>query len=217
MINFQFGLSWQYGEKKGSFALLHRPFREGIENWGPAFSVIAEDVLEPYVRRAFESEGSSEGEHWQELAPSTLRGRPNTPILQITGFLMRSFQRGGADHIEEISARRLVWGSASPLALFHEFGTGGKVNFKRAGARYTVAKTKKGRERFEQSSGGSGGIPARPMMIWSPFLAQEITHKMMGRIVQVARQVGYKVGGRQFEALSPVEARHIGEILLGNA
>jgi len=217
MLDFTFKLAWQYREKKGSFALLHRPFLEGIQNWGPAFRVIAEDVLEPYVRRAFESEGSSEGEHWQQLAPSTLRGRPNTPILQITGALMRSFQAGGADHVEEISPRKLVWGSASPLALFHEFGTGGKVNFRRAGSRKSMAKTPEAKTRFESSQGQTGGIPARPMFAWSPFLAQEITNKMLGRMVQVARQIGYKVGGRQFGPLSPLEARHIGNIMLGGA
>lgn len=217
MLDFRFNLRWQYGEKTGNFMLFHRPFLQAIDDWSPAFQVIAEDVLEPYVRRAFESEGSSEGEHWKELAPSTLRGRPNTPILQITGALMRSFQAGGGDHVEEISPRRLVWGSASPLALFHELGTGGKVNFRRAGAKKVMAKTAKGKALFEHSQGQGGGIPARPMLVFSKFLADDIGHKMLARVGMVARQIGYKVGGRQFGPLSPAEARHIGQAMLGNA
>jgi hypothetical protein len=218
MLDFRFSLLWQYGKQKGEFIFFHRPFFEAIENWAPTFQLIAEDILEPYVRRAFETEGRSEGEHWQELAPSTLRGRPNTPILQVTGALMRSFQRGDPEHVEEVSARKLVWGSRSPLALFHEFGTGGKVSFRRAGARGVVAKTKEGRERWQEAGGRPGGIPARPMLVWSQFLALDIADRMMGRISMVARQVGYKVGRRAFgrERLSPVEARHIGETLLGS-
>jgi len=54
-----------------------------------------------------------------------------------------------------------------PTALFHEFGTRGKVSFKAAGARYTVNKTKAAREGFEKSSRQGGGVPARPILVWS--------------------------------------------------
>ena len=85
----------------------------------------------------------------------------------MTGALARSFERGGAGHVEQVSARRLTWGSMIPTALFHEFGTRGKVSFKAAGARYTVNKTKAAREGFEKSSRQGGGVPARPILVWS--------------------------------------------------
>ena len=204
MLDFKFSLNWQYGEKKGDFTLFHRPFIEGIKNWAPAFEIIAEDVLEPYVMRAFGSEGSSDGRHWKELAPSTLRGRPNTPILRVTGALMRSFQAGDTEHVQKITARTMTWGSKSPLALFHEFGTGGKVDFKRAGARKVMAKTEKARKQWEETqSSGGGGIPARPMLVYSKVLADEIGSKMMGRIAMVARQTGYGVTGMGQDRLGP--------------
>jgi hypothetical protein len=215
MLDFSFGLRWQYGEKKGSFAFVHRPFLEGIRDWSPAFSIIAEDVLEPYVMRAFQTEGASQlGEKWQELAPSTLRYRPPTPILQVHGDMMRSFQKGDPQHVEEISPRRLVWGSRDPKALFHQFGTGGKVNFRRAGARKTMFKTPEARAAYEAGQGKTGGIPARPMLVWSEFLANEITSKMLARIAMVARQAGYRIGSRMFGGLTPTEARILGESLL---
>jgi hypothetical protein len=218
MLDFNFGLRWQYKEKKGSFAFVHRPFLEGIRNYAPVFSIIAEDVLEPVVRRQFETEGEAElGERWQELAPSTLRHRPPTPILQISGGLMRSFQKGDAEHVEEISARKLIWGSASPLALYHEFGTGGKVNFGRSGARKVISKTAEAKATYESREGQAGGIPARPMLVWSRFLANEITSKILGHIALVARQTGYRVGTRMFGGLTPSEARIVGESLLRNA
>jgi len=59
-LDFKFGLTWVYGEKKGSFTMFHRPFLEAIKDWGPAFEEIAADVLEPHVKAAFDTEGSSE-------------------------------------------------------------------------------------------------------------------------------------------------------------
>lgn len=214
MLDFKFGMRWQYGEKKGDFTLFHRRFVQGILNWAPAFQLIAEDVLEPYVIRAFDTAGQSDGKSWQALAPSTLRGRPNTPILQVTGALMRSFQAGDPQHEQHITARKMTWGSKSPLALYHEFGTGGKVNFRRSGARKVIAKTEEARTRFKNSQAGDGGIPARPMLVYSRFLANEIGSKMLGRIAQVARQTGYGVTGLGSGRLSPAEARQIGAALL---
>jgi len=214
MLDFKFGATWAYGEKRGSFTLFHRPFMEALQNWAPAFALIAEDVLEPYWMRSFESEGASEGIKWEKLAPSTLRGRPNTPILQVTGEMMRSGQRGGPNHVENITALKLTWGSADPKALFHEFGTGGKVNFRRAGARAVIAKTKAARERLA-GSGKEGGIPARPMLVFSSFLANEIASKMLGRVATVARQIGYKVTSGSLGGVTPIEARQIGEQILG--
>lgn len=217
MLDLKFGATWAYGDKRGSFTLFHRPFLEALQNWAPAFELIAEDVLEPHVMRAFGSEGAADGVKWQELAPSTLRGRPATPILQVTGEMLHSFQRGGPNHVENVTARKLIWGSSDPKALFHEFGTGGKVNFRRAGARAVIAKTAKAREGLAAIGGKAGGIPARPMLVFSTFLANEIASKMLGRVAQVARQVGYKVTSGSLGGVTPVEARQIGEQILGGA
>ena len=218
-LDFKFGLTWVYGDKKGSFTMFHQPFLEAIKDWAPAFEEIAADVLEPHVKAAFDTEGSSEGLHWKDLAPATVKRRGSAhPILRVTGALERSFEKGGADHIEQVSARRLTWGSMVPTALFHEFGTRDKVSFKAAGARYVLAKTKAGREGFEKAGGQGGGIPARPMIVYSRAMAKEISSVMLGRISMVARQIGYKVGGRAFghEKLTPLDARMIGKAMLAN-
>jgi hypothetical protein len=213
MIDFKFGMSWQYGEKRGSFTLIHRPFLAGIEDYSPAFALIAGDVLEPHVRRMFESEGRADlGVKWADLAPSTLRGRPNTPILQVTGKLMRSFQAGDPSHEQTITPKKLIWGSRDPKSLFHEFGTRGRVSFKTAGARQVIRKS----AASQSPASGASGIPARPMLVYSRFLANEITSKMLGRIAQVARQTGYRIGSRMFGGLTPAEARQIGQALLRN-
>lgn len=168
-MNFKFGLYWRYGDKKGSLALIHRPFHEGIRDFRPAFLQIAQDVLEPYVMRAFSTEGKSDGIKWADLAPSTLRGRPNTPILQVTGALMRSFLQGDPEHVQEVTPTKLVWGSRNITALFHEFGTGGRVNFRAAGVRKggVVALTEAARARY--AGARRGGMPARPPLVSSRF------------------------------------------------
>lgn len=217
-FDFQFGLQWEYNGKKGEFALIHRRFMSGIRNWQPAFEEVADDVLEPYVVKGFQTEGHSEGVTWKDLAPSTVARRGSAhPILQVSGALLESFEKGGADHHEEISARKLVWGSDVPYALFHEFGTEGKVNFKAAGARKVVAKTTKAAKEYAKSQGMEGGMVARPMMVYSRFLANEITSKMQGYAALIARKVGYGVASRPGEApVSPVQARQIGQTLLGS-
>jgi hypothetical protein len=218
MLDLKFGMQWQYGEKRGSFTLIHRPFVEGIKDFSPAFTLIAEDVLQPHVIGQFRTEGRADlGDKWQDLAPSTLRGRPNTPILFVTGALENSFMAGGANHVQDITPLKLVWGSKDPKALFHQFGTGSRVDFKRAGARKVIAKTAAALTRYRERLGMGHGVPARPMFVYTRFLANEITSKILGRVAQVARACGYQVGSRMFGGLNPVEARQIGEALLRNA
>jgi phage gpG-like protein len=215
-LNFQFGLHWEYGRKRGSFSLFHREFVEKIGNWKPAFAEIAGDVLEPYVIGGFQSEGKSEGVTWKELARSTIKARGSAhPILQVSGHLMESFQKGGRDHREEIKPRKLVWGSDVPYALFHEFGTGGKVNFKAAGARKVIARTKEAAKRLADSQAAEGGLVPRPMFVYNRFLANEITSKMLGYGALIARQVGFGVtSSRGLKGILPEEARSIGQKLL---
>lgn len=213
-IDFKFGLSWQYGEKKGSFALLHRPFSVGIRDWSPALLSIAEDVLEPHVRQLFDTEGRSETMGWAELAPSTVKRRGSAhPILQVAGDMKLSFQEGSSLHHQEVTPTKLVWGSDVPYAMFHEFGTGGRVDFGKAGARQTIAATKAARERYERSQGQTGGLVPRPMLVYSNRLAGDITSRMRAHVILIARQVGYRILGRGAE--SPTEALHAGLAELG--
>ena len=64
-----FRLKWQYqgrsGEiKAGQESLFHRAFvnlRHEMMDWSPAFEIIAEDVLTPFVEQQFEKEGAAGG------------------------------------------------------------------------------------------------------------------------------------------------------------
>jgi phage gpG-like protein len=213
-LDFKFDLTWQHGEKRGSLAVIHRPFEIAIRDWSRAFLEIAEAVLAPHVHRLFASEGAAEGEPWQELAPATVKRRGSAhPILQVTGALLRSFQTGGERHHEEITPRKLTWGSDVPYALFHEFGTRGRFNPRQAGARALVAKTLAARERYAASQAHSSGLPPRPMLVYSPRLADDITSRMTAHMALMARRAGYKILGRQAEG--PVAARLAGMIALG--
>jgi phage gpG-like protein len=213
-FDFKFGMSWQYGDKKGDFTLIHRRFREGIRNWAPCLELVASEVLEPYVEEAFGTEGSSQGCKWQDLAPSTVQRRGSDhPILHISGALEDSFKAGNANHSQEVTTRKLVWGSKVPYALFHQFGTGSSVNFGRAGARKVIGETKEAREKFKESIAGKKGIPARPMISYSRQLANQITSEFMAYTALIARQTGYAVSGHEI-GLLPDMARKIGESLL---
>ena len=215
MLDFKFGLSWQYKEKRGSFTLIHRAFMEGIRNWSPGFEMVADDVLEPYVKQAFTSEGASEGTPWQDLAPSTVARRGSAhPILRVSGLLMESFEKQGREHHEEIGPRKLVWGSDVPYALFHEFGTQGKVKFRAAGATKVVAATTRAARQYAESQGLEGGLVPRPMLVYSRMLANEITSKMRSYATLIARQVGYRVTSRDIDKPSPIEALRIGASML---
>lgn len=219
-LDFQFGMHWEYGEKKGEFVLVHRSFIDGINDWSPGLTLVADDVLEPYVIGGFRSEGRSEGVTWKDLAPSTVRARHGSahPILQFpgSGHLMHSFEKGGEDHVEDITPRKLVWGSNVPYALFHQFGTSGKVNFRAAGARKVITKTTKAARELAKSQGRVGGLVPRPMIVYSKFLADDITSKMRSYALLIARKVGYRVASRPGEEpVSPLEARKIGQQILG--
>jgi len=216
MLDFKFGLQWQYGEKKGSFTLIHRPFLEALRDWSPAFVMVAEDVLEPYVKQAFQTEGASEGTNWKELAPSTVKRRGSAhPILHVSGRLEESFEKGGSDHIEDIGPKTLTWGSRVGYALFQQFGTGGRVNFRAAGARKVIAATTKAARQYAESQGLTNGLVPRPMLVWSKMLSNEITSRMLGYGALIARRVGYKILGRPGEGpVSPIEARQVGMQML---
>jgi hypothetical protein len=214
-IDFKFGLAWQYGKKKGSFAFFHRRFLEGVRDLSPALRIVADDILEPRLRAIFPSEGASQDITWQALAPSTVARRGSEhPILHVSGHLEESFQKGGADHHEEIGPKKLVWGSDVPYALFAQFGTRGKVNFRRSGARKVMFKTAEAKRAYEASqAGGEGGEPARPMFVYTPGLSNGISSTIMAYLAYLGRITGYRYQGAG-EKFTPEIARLIGSSIL---
>jgi len=202
-----FRLKWEYqgktGEiKAGSESLFHRAFlklREGLLDWSPAFEVIADDILEPFVEEQFESEGKRAGLTWQELAPETIERRGSAhPILTAEGGLKISFMKGAAQHEQTITPRKLVWGSRVPYALFHQTGTGKGFQ----------------RERVATGKGTGRGMAMRKILSFTEPLKQRMARSITGRIDQVARAIGFKTWGRA-ERMGPGEARRIGYIALG--
>ena len=206
-----FRLKWQYegktGEiKAGQESLFHRAFvglREGMVDWTPTFGEIAEDILTPLLEETYEKEKPAEYIAWADLAESTIARRGSAhPILDVTGLLRRSFTKGGAQHHEEITPKKLVWGSDIPYAVFLQTGT------------------QKGYQKATGVPTGPGtgcGMAMRKLLHIAEFgketkAARQITQAFRGRIDMVARQYGFKTFGRGVDA---GEARRIGYIALG--
>lgn len=206
-FRFQFGLRWAYfpvgggppkrDEGKPFFDRVFMKFQEGVGDFAPAFRLIAEDILEPVVEQNFRQE---RGEvNWADLAPSTVARRGSEhPILHVTGMLQESFQKGQPAHHEEISPRKLVWGSDVPYALFHQTGTGKGYGKDRA----FIGPLGKGEGR---------GMPRRKEISVSDKEKQMMANTMVGRMAQVARMIGFRVVGR---GATPLEARMAGEQIL---
>lgn len=102
----------------------------------PVLNVVA-DLLEAHVAATFATTGGRVGRPWTPLAPRTVRARARRwgyyrivapgagaaaggPALRWSGRLAGSFRRGGVDHVREISATTLRWGSEDPRAKFHQ-------------------------------------------------------------------------------------------------
>jgi len=120
-------------EVSGVAGTVHRI--AGIEaraqDCSPALTVIA-DLLEAQVDRVFTSRGASVGRPWPPLAASTLRARARrwgyygrfaprgatTIPLDWTGRLRTGFAQGSSDHVRQVSATTLRWGSTVPYAGF---------------------------------------------------------------------------------------------------
>lgn len=88
-------------------------------------------LLEGTAVKAFETQGQSLGSPWRALAPATVTARtrrwgyyrrassvggPSWPILVWSGRLLGGFQLGSPDHVREISAFALRWGTRVPYA-----------------------------------------------------------------------------------------------------
>lgn len=106
-----------------------------LADLSPAFEISA-DLLELHVARTWATQGAYAGHPWRPLAESTARLRqrrlgyyrraptagagPRTPILVWTGRSRASFARGSQDHVRQISAASLVWGSSVPWLVYHQ-------------------------------------------------------------------------------------------------
>jgi len=78
------------------------------------------------VRKQFATEGANFGTPWKPLKPEyrawKSREYPGRGILVASGSLRSGFTSRPMD-IERISDKEGVYGSSSPLAVFHQFGT----------------------------------------------------------------------------------------------
>jgi hypothetical protein len=170
-------------------------------NWKPAFELIADDILEKYTEDVWMKDGPG----WAELAPSTFKqrmrgGNKGAAILYDSGALSKSFRKGGEDHVETITDKLLQWGSAKRVALFAQTGTG--VGFQRPEPKAAL--------------GPGRGMPMRKILHnqeEDPQMWADIQSAMLGRAAQIARQAGFRTTGDR--GLSPLEARRIGQTVLG--
>jgi phage gpG-like protein len=115
-------------------------FSRAVSDASAAFREIA-GILSDSTRQNFESRGVSGGSRWQDLAPATsarkARLGQDPRILRATGRLFASlvggeaatgrarglggrFTAGAGDHVEEITATSLKWGSRVPYGVYHQ-------------------------------------------------------------------------------------------------
>jgi len=237
----KFKITWDYKGERGTYRLWDDKFRNQMADWTRIWRRLVSEVLIPYLVRQFGSEGREGERKWAELAPTTLRRRLylGKPILQQTGMLQMSFI-GGPDHIEEIEAKRMKWGSASRYALFHQSGTGIKLGdpTPRSYERVERLKARKGEpligwtEHWEPTEKGRG-MPQRPILdlYWGETKESRRTswHNRMMDIIrrelrEAARRAGFRthmVGetigwGPEGPPPPGVEALQIGNIAMGN-
>ncbi len=181
MIEFHFQASEENGEKNPP-DLLGRidGLRKSLSDWSPALRAIAREVLASFAARQFETQGEAGGVKWADLAPSTLRARkrPGALSLYRTGSLLRSFLGLGAEHVEDLSEKKLLWGSSVPYARFHQSGTG------------------KGFGRSEGVPTGRGtgrGMPMRKILAFSESMRADVESEFIARLAPVARQAGFGI------------------------
>lgn len=108
-----------------AFARRFDRFAEHIDDATAVWEQIAAS-LEDEVARGFDTEGSSTGTKWHPLSRgyATWKARhyPGRRILEATGDLRRSYEKGGGGHIRKLEPRSMVWGSEVPYGRFHQAG-----------------------------------------------------------------------------------------------
>ncbi len=195
MLDVKFDLTWNYKGQRGKQTLFHTAignFMTALRDWSPAFRAMVEEVLQPGTEEHFLTAGNGT---WAALAPSTVQRKGHDTILFDSGALFRSFQKGGADHVEEISRDRLRWGSRRPYALFHQTGTGAGFQsiFKAPGAR---------------------GMPMRTILSLTELNKRAMRSMLVRQLAQIARREGYAVMSSQTD-VDPLAARSGGSAMLG--
>jgi phage gpG-like protein len=109
------------GEKKTERHLLGIGAR--VMDARPVLGAIAEQMRAAEQAR-FEAEGYGA---WPPLKPSTVAYKAaqglNPMILQATEALRRSLTEKGLDNIEFIGHDELIFGTADPKAIYHQYGT----------------------------------------------------------------------------------------------
>lgn len=83
-----------------------------------------------YVRRQtvqqFDSQGGRSGAQWQPLTPGYERRKerafPGQPILRASDRLFRSLAAEGSENINLIEPQRLIYGTSTPYARYHQRG-----------------------------------------------------------------------------------------------
>jgi phage gpG-like protein len=60
---------------------------------------------------------------WAALAPSTVNRKGHDTILIDTGTMRSSLLFEGGDHIQDVGADFLTWGTDDPKSYFHQMGT----------------------------------------------------------------------------------------------
>lgn len=78
--------------------------------------------LERIEQVQFQSEGKFSG-GWPELADSTIQAKGHDQILYLTGRLWESLTGGNGDSIREIGEDEMAFGTTTPYAVHHQFGS----------------------------------------------------------------------------------------------
>lgn len=200
VLELQLKTSWSYKGQRGNETFFHTAignFMTAMRDWAPGFRAMADEVLEPEVRKTFETAGYGE---WTDLAESTIRNKERRGlwggrlgILTDSGYMAKSFTLGGSDHVEEINRQSMRWGSRVPHALFHQTGTGSGFG--------------------RQVKGSGRGLPMRKIINLPKMAKRAMRSIMVRRLATIARREGFGIGS----GISPdvLTARRIGQIALG--
>lgn len=82
-------------------------------------------VLRGDHQEMFSGEHDSSGAQWAPLAQSTINRKGHERILFESGHLQSSLvQKGGADHLENVNHRELIFGTEDEKAGLHQSGKG---------------------------------------------------------------------------------------------
>ena len=82
-------------------------------------------LLNAEARLCFVNQAAPDGTPWAKFKrpPSVKRGGPSAKLLRDKDLLMGSLTGQGAEHVENVTASRLEWGSNVPWSPFQQDGT----------------------------------------------------------------------------------------------